>query len=508
MSNYSHRENVGAGEWILGAVRRNPEGLLLLAAGAALLMRRSGTLLSTDRIPRQNEHRPGQQDGDNARSENGRNLGERVAQATQAAGEYASDVTERVSRTASAYASSVSDYADEAADRSRRFAQQAQSTLQSTTQQILQEQPLAVALVGFAAGAAVAAAFPATEVEKRALGPTGERLMDAAERAGDHLKEAGAQAGESLMNAAEERGLTGEGLKEVAREVGDAFSTALSGEQTPKQASRASSPRQASVSRHNEQTSRPQGSQCVRRPIQPWRKTRRLMNELANLEREVEMARARLAGNLSTLVSTDTYSAIKEDVKDEARSAIAKMVENLKARAAANPAAALAIGAGLTWRLLQRPPITAALIGAGVISLLRTRPISSNGHFERDYFWEGKERLKEQVGDFADSVKGQAAEVADAVREQVSEFAEGASENVKKWSADAATGAKEQVASLSRQAFSAADDALQSVSGASSAVRTKLNQPDVRDNLLLGVAGAAVAAALGIAYQRRNTWDE
>ena len=72
------------------------------------------------------------------------------------------------------------------------------------------------------------------------------------------------------------------------------------------------------------------------------------MNELANLEREVELARARLAGNLSTLVSTETYSEFKEDVKDEARSAVANIVENLKARAAANPVAALAIGAGLT----------------------------------------------------------------------------------------------------------------------------------------------------------------
>jgi hypothetical protein len=218
-------------------------------------------------MPRHNEFRTAQQDRDNAASENGKNLGDRVAQATQAAGEYAADVTQRVSRTASAYASSVSDYADEAADRSRRFAQQAQSSLQSTAQQILQEQPLAVALVGFAAGAAVAAAFPATEVEKRALGPTGERLMDAAERAGDHLKEAGAQAGESLMNAAEERGLTGEGLKEVAREVGDAFSNALSGEQSPKQANRAaSSQKQASISRQNEHTPRPQGSQNASTP--------------------------------------------------------------------------------------------------------------------------------------------------------------------------------------------------------------------------------------------------
>jgi len=232
------------------------------------------------------------------------------------------------------------------------------------------------------------------------------------------------------------------------------------------------------------------------------------MNELANLERDVELARARLTGNLSTLVSTDTYSEFKEDVKDEARSAIAKILENLKARAAANPAAAVAIGAGLTWRLLQRPPITATLIGAGLISLLRTTPISSNGHFERDYFSEGKERLKEQVGDLVDNAKDQAAGVAHVVGEHVSEFAESASEKAQKWSGDAATGAKEQVTSLSRQAFRAADDGLQSLSEASSAVRTKLNQPDVRDNLLLGVAGVAVVAALGIAYQRRNTWDE
>jgi hypothetical protein len=47
--------------------------------------------------------------------------------------------------------------------------------------------------------------------------------------------------------------LTGEGLKEVAREVGDAFSNALSGEQSPKQAYRAASSK--------ENTSRPQGSQ-------------------------------------------------------------------------------------------------------------------------------------------------------------------------------------------------------------------------------------------------------
>jgi hypothetical protein len=39
--------------------------------------------------------------------------------------------------------------------------------------------------------------------------------------------------------------------------------------------------------------------------------------------------------------------------------------DDVKARAAANPAAVIAIGAGLAWRLLQRSPIASALIGVG-----------------------------------------------------------------------------------------------------------------------------------------------
>jgi len=39
MSSYGVREGTGAGEWIMGTVTRNSEGLLLLAAGVALLMR-------------------------------------------------------------------------------------------------------------------------------------------------------------------------------------------------------------------------------------------------------------------------------------------------------------------------------------------------------------------------------------------------------------------------------------------------------------------------------------
>lgn len=233
MSHYSQRADAGTGDWLMGAVRRNPEGLLLLAAGCALLMRSVGGSRAADSTGRHEFRRTdrSQQVSSGVDDEGkGWSVGESVAQAARSAGEYAADVTERVTQTASSYASSASEYAEDAAraasEQSRRFARQAQSSAKHA----LEEQPLAVVLVGLAAGAAVAAAFPATQFEKRALGPTGARLRDAAGRAGEQLKDAGAKAGERLMSAAEERGLTSDGLKEVARDVGDAFSSALSGE--------------------------------------------------------------------------------------------------------------------------------------------------------------------------------------------------------------------------------------------------------------------------------------
>ena len=40
-----------------------------------------------------------------------------------------------------------------------------------------------------------------------------------------------------------------------------------------------------------------------------------------------------------------------------------RLFTELKDRAAANPVAALAIGAGLAWRLVHRPPIATLLVG-------------------------------------------------------------------------------------------------------------------------------------------------
>jgi hypothetical protein len=208
-------------DWLLGAVKQNPEGLLLLAAGAVLLLRSGG------------RGQPSSNGAPQASS--------RLAEAATDVSKFASDVSERTTRTAEAVASSVSEYATEATkavgDQSQRMFEQAQSTLKQSVNRVLQEQPLAVAIAGLAAGAAVASAFPASNFEKETMGPIGEKISEAASRVGDELKEATQKAGETLKSAAEKRGLTKEGLKEVVSEAAEAFAGSMGGgaDQTSRQ---------------------------------------------------------------------------------------------------------------------------------------------------------------------------------------------------------------------------------------------------------------------------------
>jgi hypothetical protein len=239
MSSYGVSEGTGAGKWIMGAVTRNPEGLLLLAAGCALLMRSGrGPSVGRNSFPdRRNEgqYRAGREDSASGISERvgeaARRAGEYVSGATERAGEYLSEATDKASEAAGSYASSASEYANEAAriaaERSRRTANQ----VRDTADYLVREQPWAVALTGLLTGAALAAAFPSTRLERRTLGEVGERLRSAAGSMGEQLMEAGMQAGERLSEVAEERGLTSEGLKEAARDVGETFSSALAGEE-------------------------------------------------------------------------------------------------------------------------------------------------------------------------------------------------------------------------------------------------------------------------------------
>jgi hypothetical protein len=246
MNNYSTTPSFGSADWLMSAVKKNPEGLLLLAAGCALLLRSgSASAQGSSHGSSQYKRYSGSQTGYEGDDQDWK-MREGMSRAADTAREYLSDTADNVGKTLSEkadrvgkslsettdrYVSAAGEYAEEArqtiVDRSGRIAEQAQSTVE----RIVREQPLAVAIAGLAAGAAVAAAFPATRFERETLGLAGERLSDAATTAGERLSEAASAAGERLMTAAEEKGLNKEGLKQVARDVAGSFEKSSSGDQ-------------------------------------------------------------------------------------------------------------------------------------------------------------------------------------------------------------------------------------------------------------------------------------
>jgi hypothetical protein len=297
------------------------------------------------------------------------------------------------------------------------------------------------------------------------------------------------------------------------------------------------------------------------------------------LERDVEQARARFADDLARLRSPATLARFKDDALAEARNTKDELVDKTKAaakdgaqrlftelkeRAAANPVAALAIGAGLAWRLVHRPPVATLLVGMGVVGLLRTSPARSpeppmglheedprvryrNGANETglvaragDLAEAVKEKVQDwsasagvaarvtatQVADAAASVTERASRVMhdarDAARETAAQVADKASSVADRASddlQDTSHATRETVARMGDQVVSLAGQASQDLQEtaahmadkaavlarqASNRMYEALPDREDRDSYLLGAAAFAVAAAVGIAYQRRS----
>jgi hypothetical protein len=236
-------------DWLIGTAKQNPEAFLVLAAGAALLMRGrgGGSPRTPDYTRMQDWERGNGGNGDGKASEAANRIRE-------TAGQYASSVTEqanRVARAAGDYASAASDtarsYASTAADyasdarrvvgsHASRFAGQAadladrtQSAVRTGAGSVMREQPLAVALLGVAAGAALAALFPSTKVEEEALRPARDAVVERAREMGENVRQAASEAGEQLKQSAVDRGLSPDGVKEMVREAADTFTSRVSG---------------------------------------------------------------------------------------------------------------------------------------------------------------------------------------------------------------------------------------------------------------------------------------
>jgi hypothetical protein len=198
----------------LGDSKKNPEGLLFLAAGCALLLRRGRSIERIEQARSDAQEYLGHRESISDDIPRQNPVGEWAKEASRIAEnarDRAASLSQKMSETAADYAGAASEYArdtrEKVVDQSRRLAEKGQAGVQT----LMQEQPLAVALVGVAAGAAVAAALPMTIPERRVLGPARQRVYEAAETAGQKITEA---AGERLS------GVIKEGVKEVVREVG------------------------------------------------------------------------------------------------------------------------------------------------------------------------------------------------------------------------------------------------------------------------------------------------
>ncbi|MFN3892130.1 MAG: hypothetical protein ACK4MV_17165 [Beijerinckiaceae bacterium] len=162
------------------------------------------------------------------------------------------------------------------------------------------------------------------------------------------------------------------------------------------------------------------------------------------LERDVEQARARVAADIAMLRAPETYEAAKDSLvntafgfrdqmRDRASGYGASTIDALKAKAAANPLAVAAIGAGIVWRLYKHPPITTVLVGLGLASLLRTDPEDDSMH---------PRRLMETASEKAMEIKDRAAAHVQELRENAVGALE---ERMHEWTA-AAEGAYEAAA--------------------------------------------------------------
>jgi hypothetical protein len=208
------------GDWLVGAARRNPEALLVIAAGCALLLRKGSSLMSNG-SSYEHTYDDSEEDFESDRPRS--HARGAVSEAISGATEYVSDVSSRVYDTASSYASTAAEYAQEG----RRQAARLSSRAQSTASQVWREQPFAVAGLGLAAGAAVAALLPPTRTERRVFVQASEALVEAGGRTIESAKEAAGQVAERLQGGAAEIGAAG--VREIAREAAQTFVGSVSG---------------------------------------------------------------------------------------------------------------------------------------------------------------------------------------------------------------------------------------------------------------------------------------
>ncbi len=203
-----------------------------------------------------------------------------------------------------------------------------------------------------------------------------------------------------------------------------------------------------------------------------------MSDNIHELQREITATRERLRSKLHVVSSDASVAELGETFRDQAQkvtddvvskarettqNVVSDVIESLKERAAANPLAVLAIGAGLGWKLWKNPPVASTLVGLGIFGLVTNTNVMKRAG----------ETITERLGDASETVTKQLNEVGDLAgrgAEQIKDQAR------KTWH-DTADFARDRVRDIQEIEISG------------------------RNAALLGVAGLAVAAAVGLAIR-------
>jgi len=203
---------------------------------------------------------------------------------------------------------------------------------------------------------------------------------------------------------------------------------------------------------------------------------------LDEIEREVERARSRLAGDIARLRNPDTIDNAKHElmsravaykdqalgrVRDEANGRAHSITEDIKQRISDHPTAAVLIGAGLAWHVMRHPPITTLLVGSGLFALFRP-----------DLVEQTRDQLTAQLSD------------------KVNETSAVVQERAREW-----TG---RVSDLADQAGARISDTAEPALVAASNVDDAMRQRVEENPLLYALAAAAIGAAVGVTAKRRS----
>jgi hypothetical protein len=229
-------------ERVAEAIRRNPEGLLLLGAGVALMFRNAAT--GNAKPQRKRRSKPASDnyydsatgatsDGPESAGLAGK-VGAAAGDVRKYVAETADDVRNYVAESAQDLTEKASEYREAAARRAKQAADGAYRSAEG----VFESHPMSIAMAGLAAGCLAAAVFPSTRFERDTLGPIGRRAADAVSDTGARVKsaaaqrvsEAAARAGEQLADAAVQGTLSAATLGTVVREAAADLTAGVAGD--------------------------------------------------------------------------------------------------------------------------------------------------------------------------------------------------------------------------------------------------------------------------------------